>query len=429
MKRAVIFLMLLFLMPVIIASQIEMNSDFSQGETLIAKISGEFYDTIQEQNILLYRGHVRIPFDIDVVRLDDDYYVYAQLIGKEPNNYSLSLENVRYFKQSKLIDEPIKFNFTVNSETADFYVEPGFLVTDKDFSLEVTNLKDYEITIGKTETETGQSFFDILFGSSSSEGSVVFGSYETKDIDFSIDDINQTGLKMIILSSENTRYEIPVYVMVLGGQTLEKNDNKGLIFSPSDLSITMATNSDAKRIVYLYNNGNKTIENVNLSVSNSLEQYVILSLNNIDKIEENESVRVDLELISDETEGNVEGKIIAEYDSGEISVDLFLEIISDYQPLDNETEEILDPATLSLCIELGGEICSGSKVCEGESEYAKDGKCCLGICIVKKDNPFRKVFGWLIIFAVFVFVIWFFKSRYKGQKKSVDLLKIARGKK
>ena len=59
MKKVLIIFLALFLFPIISAVEIEMKDNFDQGETLIAKISGNFYEAISEENVIFYRGHVR----------------------------------------------------------------------------------------------------------------------------------------------------------------------------------------------------------------------------------------------------------------------------------------------------------------------------------------------------------------------------------
>ena len=82
MKRMFfIIIALLFLIPLTTAVNIDMKTNFSQGETFIAKISGDFYYSISKENIIFDEGHVRtsiIPF---VTKINNDFYIYAQLLG------------------------------------------------------------------------------------------------------------------------------------------------------------------------------------------------------------------------------------------------------------------------------------------------------------------------------------------------------------
>ena len=91
-----------------------------------------------------------------------------------------------------------------------------------------------------------------------------------------------------------------------------------------------------------------------------------------------------------------------------------MKFIKDYIPLDGEEEIITITKT---CEEMNGVICKEGEECDGESEYAKDRKCCLGTCEEIKESSTGKFIGWILIFAVIVFLIWFFKAKYKKAKR------------
>ena len=63
MKKTILILLLLIL-PLMTAVEVNMNTEFAQGETLMAKISGNFLEQVEKENILFYRDHVRIPLDM-----------------------------------------------------------------------------------------------------------------------------------------------------------------------------------------------------------------------------------------------------------------------------------------------------------------------------------------------------------------------------
>jgi len=89
-----IFLILLLLLPLLSAVQIDINSEYAQAETLIAKISGNFQDALLKENIVFYRGHVRVPMVTHLTKIQNDYHIYTQLPERN-DNYSISIEGVR----------------------------------------------------------------------------------------------------------------------------------------------------------------------------------------------------------------------------------------------------------------------------------------------------------------------------------------------
>jgi len=331
MKRTILILLLLML-PLITAVEVNMKNEFAQGETLMAKISGNFLEQVEKENVLFYREHVRIPLDYDISKINNEYYIYAQLGNKGPNNYSLRIENVRYMQGANIVDEDIIKNFTITEDVADFKVNPGFLITDEAFTIEVQNLRDFkiEIDINENETTTGKSFFESLFGLGSFEGDIELFSGEIKDLEFDLG--NETSFSFIELKTENITYEIPVYLFV--SQIIKTE-------------------------------------------------------------EQNESE----EETSEESE------------------------------TPGEEEEEIKIASTKTCVEMEGVVCQENEKCNGTTEYAKDAVCCMGNCeIIKKSNT-GKIIGWSMIVIIIAATFWFFKTKYRGAKKEINLLNIAKGKK
>jgi len=194
-KNFIIFLLILFL-PTILAANITIKENYNSQETLIAKISGEFLQPILDENIFFYRAHVKVPMDYDVTKIQDDYYVYTILPQtNEQKNYSIRIKNIRYIQDGSSTDEEIKKDFTISNQTADFNVNPGFVVADDDFSIEIKNLKNSEIEIK----------------SNYGEKSLKLESQKTKKINFELNDFDGE-FQLLELVSDNTTYEIPFYL-------------------------------------------------------------------------------------------------------------------------------------------------------------------------------------------------------------------------
>lgn len=402
-----------------------MKTELDQGETLMARVSGNFLEPIFKNNVLLYRGHVRVGFDPQIAKIGQDYYIYAQLLGKNQNNYSLHIKEAQYTTiEGGVSEEDLVKDFSITGQTADFLISPGFIVTEQDFSIDVQNLQDHEITIniktnGDTVPESNESstgLFGLLFGGEEEQETetgtlVTLGEGEAKKITFEAIDITEPTFKIIILSTPNLKYEVPVY-MTPSEEALEE-EQKSFMFSPAILNISMATDSTATRMIYLYNDGKTLLENINLSVSESLEDYVDLSIEQIEDLEENESIKITLTITADSEEGIVDGQIKArENTSFQTYSAVFLTFIKDYQPVGGNIT-LIDPAILKTCEEMGGSICQDDEECTEETKHARDGNCCLGDCEeVKKDNR-GKIIGWIIIIVVVILLLWFFKKTRK----------------
>jgi len=259
-KKGAIILTILFLLPIISSVEFDMKQVFDQGETLLARVSGNFLEPLQRENIFFYRGHVRIPMEYDVTKINDEFYIYA-ILDKPENDYSIAIEDVQYMKGAEVTDEDIKKDFLVTNNTAVFKVSPGFIATDKDFSVEVQNLLDKKINI------TVKDNYNI--------NSISLKSGEIEKLNFQLQDITEPEFSFLELSSENLIYQIPVYAF--STEKPDEKKQKEFKFEPSELIISMPTDSETKRIVYLYNTGEASLENFSIFISESLAPSVIFN--------------------------------------------------------------------------------------------------------------------------------------------------------
>lgn len=419
MKRASIIILLLLIFPIISAVEIELtknSSEFDQGETLIAKVSGNFLEQVTEDNIFFYRSHVRIPMVYEVSEINDDFYIYALLTGKSQGNYSIALENIRYLNGLEESEEDLVKNFTISKNVSDFSINPGFIINDSGFSIEFQNLQPSKITISISTSK------DL-----SSTSQVSLKSGEIKKIDFQLSNENPFS-EEIGLKSEKTQYSIPVFITSNSTEINETNDDEidagndsdpeeGFRFEPDIVRVSMATDSTSKRIIYILNTGDKDVEDITFFVPLDLRPYV--KINAPDNLDQNSTERIEIEIDSDNSEKSVDGEIV--FDAGNVtgSFELFLTFIDDYvSPKGEEGEEVI----VTTCAQLNGNICSATQECSGEVLYTKDGVCCTLTCGEVKKSSTGKVIGWALIALVALLLLWFFK-KYKRVRPQTNLFR------
>jgi len=447
MKKLCALIFLLLLIPNILAVSIDMKTEYAQGETLISTLSGTFAEQISQQDILFYRDHVRIPFEFRLQKIEGDYHLYAQLLGKIPGNYSFRIEDAKYMELGQIIEGEIRSNFTISNETADFYIKEGYLQVEDDFSLKVQSLSNEDITIAistgeilASETEEDESsggLFDVFFGGLSEtpesseisfENSIELNSGQEKNIEFELNQFDNLDQAEIILKSDNTEYIIPLYF--LEEITPYEEENNKLRFQTQLLEITLSTNSSTQRIIYIENYGEIVIENITLSLSENLKNYTNLSTEYIDDIEDNSSFKITLDIFQSQEEVSLNGELNMIFNNNSKSMPLMLNIIPGYIP-DNNGKNTTDDngSSIKTCDELGGEVCKKYEECSEKTINTKNENCCLAECNQKPASSTGKIIGWVILIALLAIVYWFIKIKYAGASRKVNLLKIAKGKK
>jgi hypothetical protein len=399
MKKELIFLTLaLLVFPMISAVDVELDSVYGQGETLIAKVSGNFVDQPTTNNIAFYRGHVKVPMVFDLEKIGDDFYIYALLLDKTEGEYSLRIKDVRYYKATEITDEEIIQNFNISDKIFPFSVTPGFLVTSEDFSVNLKNSQDSKILIS-IETSSRISSLD----------SVELKTGEEKNINFEI--LNQEASEEITFNFENSSFTFQLFNS--SKVSIQEVEEEGEIeLRPKNLEVSMATDSQGKRILYLNNIGETNIEKILLEVSEILDSYVTLSIYEVENLRANSSEKIEISIISDLEEAIVEGLIFATSENVTISSTLVLNFEKDFIPTIEGSDE--ENPLGNTCSEVGGEICDEDFECEGESSHTVDGLCCFESCSEIDSGGSRgKLFGWSLIIIILILVFLFWKFKYK----------------
>lgn len=385
MKKGVIFFMslvvLLSSLSFISAIEITINPEFKSGETIQAKISGNFLNPLSKEDILFYRGHVKVPFDYDLAQIEEEYYISATQ-EKQPGNYSIEIKDAKFWRGSELVEEDIIIPFEIINQTAEFSIDKGYIVTNEDFYIQVQNLAEEKLTITSI--------------SNSQEKNISLKSGDIAKINFDKTDFMANRLDKLELSSTNLKYEIPIYIFLGESEETEKETGLKLVIDIDEstyLNISMPTNSTIKRIIYLYNSGNETMENITLSLSNSLKDFVKLSAYEIDELEANSSVKIEMQINSANENYSIQGQLKTKTSTDFYKyIPISIKFIKGYEPKAGEYgENITAPGKI---------IKPGDLTKNEETETGSTGK----------------IIGWTILILVLIFLAWFFLKKYKGAK-------------
>jgi len=410
MKRelAIIFIFL-FLISAVSAAEIQMKNNYSSGETLIAKISGDFKTPILTDNIIFYRGHVKIPMDYDVGKINDNYYVYAMLPETgELTNYSVIVRGASYSQGNQIVSKDIIGNFTISPTRANFSVNPGFVITKTDFSINLQNFESHDLDISIKINKQGETkgFFASIFGSADEDTtSVAVKSGATSKIDFKLQDFNQSIFQTITMSTKSIEYTLPVYIFV----DISEPQLEDFRFEPTESNISINVNSQKTKIIYIYNIGNTELNNIEISVSDSLRDYITLSRSYIDKLDDDSNIAIELTIKSGVNEALLNGFIYAQSADKIISLPITLDILEASQELPEDVDSYV---LIKSCKDLNGVVCSSDEKCSKQEETASDGKCCLAECSSSSTGSSLKIIGIVLILVVIGILYWFFARRY-----------------
>ncbi len=419
---------------------LDKNSEFDKGETLTGKISGNFIEPIQKENIKFYtRGHVSQELEYDMIRIGGDYYIYALLKNIKSGNYKIAIEGVEYYTTGGVItNENLEKNFTITNSTANFDINPGFKTSQgENFEIKVQNLQGSQITIdiNKEVKETSEGsflWFDDSTSTSNSEGSISLKAGEKKDLKFKVEEPEKTHAEILKLSSSKTSYEIPIYLIA---DEIQKQEGR-IDFQEKEIEVSMSTNNNKTILIKLKNTGDFELKDINLSLSPQLKNVVSLYPENISELEEDETREIFLQIVSGNNEEDYEGQLKAKAHKENSHETYFayaiirLEFIKDFIPISNDSDETRNneesrETVFKRCEDLeDGQICNQSQVClDGKEVNAIDGVCCKGTCGTPSSGKTQKIVGWIIIVFVLLFVGWFFLKKYRGTQNSFSFSK------
>ena len=389
MKKSILLLILLLILPSILAIEITFSKDsYQPQETLQAKITGNFISLVSD-NIFIYKDGKAHPEPIikDLTKQNNVYYFYA-VLPKPPGNYSFRIQDTSYLERGEInsdtIIKPLKLEF---KNISDLSFNPGFVIPTKDFSIKVKSLYGNTPLIAKFEA-TGET----------KNLSLIEQTEET--IKFKLPELLSQQSKIIL-----NNYEIPVFLIKKINETRELK----LEFIPYILEGIITTEAKYYFTVIIKNIGNKKIEN--LTLSSDLD--AIINPKNIGLIEPNKTQVINLTIsVSKTDEKKLEGEIKAESLENVFYLPVFFNVTTNKSEV--KIKDAKKESGLS-CSQIG-VLCEESEICDGETVSSLEGPCCIGSCIEQKKSNLSKIIGiilLIILFLIILYIIWKIRKRQK----------------
>lgn len=396
-KFGILIMLFLFLYLVenVGALSSDLKEKYSQRETMIVSFSGQILEPISFNQVEFLRGHVKIPLEYDIKRVGEKYYLWA-ITPENEGNYSLVVRDVVTFISGTKTKYTYIKNFSVGSNKTDYNIKPGFVISDKDFSINVFLYEDFPKKIS-------------LNFPKSREVTLEPGSNK---IDFSIENSIASGFLLMKVGS----YNVPIEI--ISNKSSFYNDGvlpSSLFFEPYEIKTSFNKSSGLEKFsVKLMNKGKQSMK-VSIQYNETLFKVEPTS----QTLKANQTIEITIQLKKKINE-SLEEKVMAVSANETAVLPVYLEIIKEKLIERNISFNTTNSSQL-FCSQLLGVVCEKGSVCKGESRQSRDGTCCLGVCEKENDEGSSKAVSFLIfgVVILIILVVWF---KYKKSKKVTEEL-------
>jgi len=195
MKRniASFFVLVILSLSMVSAISLDIKETYSPKENIISEISGSVLEPIIPTNVELRRGHILVPWDYEIKKLGEQYYLWA-IAPEQEMNYTLIIKDITTHVSGEIKKINYEKNFSVSGNLTDYYIRPGFVLTEKDFEIKVQLNEDFDKTIDLIFLETTD--YTLKPGENT--------------IEFSISEINETKTFNITIG----KYDLPAHIRI-----------------------------------------------------------------------------------------------------------------------------------------------------------------------------------------------------------------------
>jgi hypothetical protein len=191
--RYLFAILILILASNVTAISSDLKDSYLQHETIIGKLQGSILSPITREQVNLVKdGHLQVGFDYDIKEINEEEYIWLGA-PQNPGNYTLIIKDVLAIQDGTPQVIEYRKDFVVGNSSTDYSIQPGIIVSDKDFEIEATLYQDFPETIG------------ISFPESRS----VLLNPGVNKIDFSIEDV--VGEQVIQIAVG--KYSVPAFIV------------------------------------------------------------------------------------------------------------------------------------------------------------------------------------------------------------------------
>lgn len=397
-KTCLLISALIFVNMIYISSALtfDLKESYSPNENMLGEIFGSVIEPVEKSQIELKRGDVRVPFNGDIAKLGDKEYFWG-LAPQLENNYTLYIYNITTNVAGIVKKVDLIRNFSVKGNLTDYNIQPGFIVTNENFSVDVFLYEDFKRNVNVS----------LIGDKTLSPG-------ENK-LNFIIDDF--VGENFIVINIG--KYAMPAYILGKKNESRTSvNESSDISFNPVKIQRVVSSNEKPIYQIEVFNEGNETLNNVRILFN---ESYFFVVPKTISYIRDNQSSIVNVSFIGN---GSFNGSIYFVGESFNVSLPVMINV-SSTSVVSNVTNA--SGRTNYYCSELNGVVCSANEVCSQTTVVSLDGYCCKGKCSVPKSGSSGAWVGYLlgiIVLAGIGYLVFRYRKKSPGVqeifKKKVD---------
>lgn len=393
MKKLIILFAVFFLIPHVFAISTDMKPVYEPGETMIVELFGNILEPIQKENVELKRRNVQVPWEYDVKKIGDIYFIYG-VLPKAENNYTLHINEISTTVQGIVQEVDFEQNFTTLGNLVAYSIKPGFAVTSDDLEFTIFLNRDFNELIPLDFPQQGNF---ILYPGENKLQISTSGA--------------ETGFRKIQVGI----YSVPIFIIAgeENSQALPK-----LRFYPRNIESVILINEEIVYPFSIINERGTAVRELFLEYN---PEVFTLQPAFPDFIGPEETLNFNISLKN--RNQPVDEVLILK--TGDLSMELPVSVVYTENPGEVSTPYLGEEYSESqgyFCSELGGQACTADEVCSTSVVSSLDvPNCCLGSCTPGgEDSGTYSWLGWLIG-AILIIVLVFIGARYlKKRKEKTD---------
>jgi len=392
-KLSILFIILLFI-PFTLAISTDMKPVYQPSETLIIEIFGNILSPIMPEDVELKRINVQVPWEYDVKRVGERYFLWGTLPNVQ-NNYTLIIKDIRTTVSGVPQNIDFSQDFSTFGEIVSYSIKPGFIITQEDeFEITVFSYGDFPEPINVNFPQ---------------EHEVILSPGENK-LTFSTLSV-EPGFIII---------QIGIYltpVLILGEEQDNIQDNEIILpefrFFPKTIESVILFDENPFYPFSIINTGGESIEDLILEYDSEI--FIIEpSLQEVIAAGETLNYTLTLKKQNEPIEEIIllrSGNLLIEFPITVAYTENLEQVQTPY--LDENYSETQG----YYCEELGGKACTAGEVCSTDTLSSLDiSSCCLGTCSDATEETSYAWVGYLIA-AVLLVVVVIILGRYIKTRK------------